>query len=71
MCERAYHALFMNNMLIRPTREQLSTFGEPDYVIYNAGLYLMLLFYIHFLPFIFSGITLIQEASLPTDTLRV
>ena len=34
---RAYHALFMNNMLIRPTAEQLETFGEPDYVIFNAG----------------------------------
>jgi len=37
VCERAYHALFMQNMLIRPTREQLANFGEPDYVIYNAG----------------------------------
>jgi len=34
---RAYHALFMHNMLIRPTAEQLASFGEPDYVIYNAG----------------------------------
>src|SRR5262249_27940187 len=24
-------------MLIRPNREQLATFGKPDYVIYNAG----------------------------------
>jgi len=37
ICERAYHALFMHNMLIRPTPEQLADFGEPDYVIYNAG----------------------------------
>lgn len=37
ICARAYHALFMHNMLIRPTREQLEDFGEPDYVIYNAG----------------------------------
>jgi phosphoenolpyruvate carboxykinase (ATP) len=37
ICERAYHALFMHNMLIRPTAEQLAEFGEPDYVIYNAG----------------------------------
>ena len=37
ICSRAYHALFMHNMLIRPTQEQLKTFGEPDYVIYNAG----------------------------------
>ncbi|UJF24843.1 phosphoenolpyruvate carboxykinase (ATP) [Suttonella sp. R2A3] len=34
---RAYHALFMHNMLIRPTAEELDQFGEPDYVIYNAG----------------------------------
>ncbi len=34
---RAYHALFMHNMLIRPTVEQLASFGDPDYVIYNAG----------------------------------
>lgn len=37
ICNRAYHALFMHNMLIRPTREQLESFGEPDIVIYNAG----------------------------------
>jgi len=34
---RPYHALFMRNMLIVPTAEQLKTFGEPDYTIYNAG----------------------------------
>jgi ATP-dependent phosphoenolpyruvate carboxykinase len=27
----------MNNMLIRPTEEQLADFGEPDFIIYNAG----------------------------------
>ncbi|MCH2178297.1 MAG: phosphoenolpyruvate carboxykinase (ATP) [Mariniblastus sp.] len=37
ICSRAYHALFMHNMLIRPTPEQLQDFGKPDYVIYNAG----------------------------------
>ncbi len=37
ICHRAYHALFMHNMLIRPTKEQLASFGEPDYVIFNAG----------------------------------
>ncbi|GAB4354639.1 MAG: phosphoenolpyruvate carboxykinase (ATP) [Gammaproteobacteria bacterium] len=37
ICERAYHALFMHNMLIRPTPEELADFGKPDYVIYNAG----------------------------------
>lgn len=34
---RAYHALFMNNMLIRPSQAELENFGEPDYVILNAG----------------------------------
>ena len=37
ICERAYHALFMRNMLIRPTAEQLETFRTPHYTIYNAG----------------------------------
>jgi phosphoenolpyruvate carboxykinase (ATP) len=37
VCARAYHALFMWNMLIRPTEEQLEEFGDPDYVIFNAG----------------------------------
>ncbi len=37
ICSRPYHALFMHIMLIRPTREQLESFGKPDYVIYNAG----------------------------------
>lgn len=37
VCTRPYHALFMHNMMIRPTAEELANFGEPDYVIYNAG----------------------------------
>jgi phosphoenolpyruvate carboxykinase (ATP) len=37
ICSRPYHALFMRTMLIRPTPEQLSTFGEPDFTILNAG----------------------------------
>lgn len=37
ICARPYHALFMHNMLIRPTPDELATFGEPDYVILNAG----------------------------------
>ncbi len=37
ICSRPYHALFMHNMLIRPTTAQLETFGEPDYVIFNSG----------------------------------
>mmetsp|Transcript_2438 Transcript_2438/g.3255 ORF Transcript_2438/g.3255 Transcript_2438/m.3255 type:complete len:541 (+) Transcript_2438:54-1676(+) len=34
---RAYHALFMKNMLIEPTPAELANFGKPDFVIYNAG----------------------------------
>lgn len=37
ICARPYHALFMNNMLIRPTSEELAQFNEPDAVILNAG----------------------------------
>jgi phosphoenolpyruvate carboxykinase (ATP) len=37
ICSRAYHALFMWNMLIRPTADELEHFGDPDYVIVNAG----------------------------------
>jgi phosphoenolpyruvate carboxykinase (ATP) len=37
VCTRAYHALFMENMLIMPTEQELKDFGEPDYVIFNAG----------------------------------
>jgi phosphoenolpyruvate carboxykinase (ATP) len=37
ICARPYHALFMYNMLIRPTEQELKDFGEPDYVVFNAG----------------------------------
>lgn len=37
ICSRAYHALFMRNMLIRPAPTELAAFGEPDFTIYNAG----------------------------------
>lgn len=37
ICTRPYHALFMWNMLIRPTADELANFGTPDYVIFNAG----------------------------------
>jgi len=37
ICARAYHALFMQDMLIRPNKEELAEFGRPDLVIYNAG----------------------------------
>ena len=38
ICSRPYHALFMHNMLIRPTAEQLTSFGQPNYVVFNAGM---------------------------------
>jgi phosphoenolpyruvate carboxykinase (ATP) len=34
---RAYHALFMHNMLVRATPAELESFGDPDLTIYNAG----------------------------------
>ena len=36
VCTRPYHALFMHNMLIRPTDDELAEFGEPDYVVFNG-----------------------------------
>ena len=37
ICARPYHALFMYNMLIRPSATELADFGTPDCVILNAG----------------------------------
>jgi phosphoenolpyruvate carboxykinase (ATP) len=37
ICSRPYHALFMHNMLIRPSAGELAAFGKPDFTIYNAG----------------------------------
>ncbi|GAB4822262.1 hypothetical protein N2152v2_009308 [Parachlorella kessleri] len=37
VCARPYHALFMHNMLIRPTEEELASFGHPHFTILNAG----------------------------------
>lgn len=37
IAERPYHGLFMHNMMIRPTSKELENFGEPDFVVYNAG----------------------------------
>ena len=37
VCARAYHCMFMHNMLIRPTEEDLAQFGTPDFTIFNAG----------------------------------
>src|SRR6516162_8636490 len=35
ICSRPYHALFMHNMLIRPTKQELIGFGKPDFLICN------------------------------------
>lgn len=41
LCTRAYHALFMHNMLIRPTEDELKRdFSNPDKIdfhVFNAG----------------------------------
>jgi phosphoenolpyruvate carboxykinase (ATP) len=37
ICSRPYHALFMHNMLIRPSPAELADFGKPDAIIFNAG----------------------------------
>ena len=37
VCARAYHALFLYNLLIRPEPAELQSFGEPDFLIFNAG----------------------------------
>src|SRR5262245_25402076 len=37
ICSRPYHALFMHTMLIRPTKQELAAFGQPDFVICNSG----------------------------------
>jgi len=37
ICSTAYHALFMENMLVRPTAKELKEFYKPDFFIYNAG----------------------------------
>ena len=35
--EVAWQAHFVTNMFIRPTMKELSDFGEPDFVVYNAS----------------------------------
>lgn len=37
VCTRPYHALFMQNMMMRLTDGELEAFGEPEFTIYNAG----------------------------------
>ena len=35
--EVAWQAHFVKNMFIRPTEEELASFGEPDFVVFNAS----------------------------------
>lgn len=35
--EVAWQAHFVTNMFIRPSKEELENFGEPDFVVYNAS----------------------------------
>ena len=35
--EVAWQAHFVTNMFIRPTAEELASFGEPDFIVYNAS----------------------------------
>ena len=35
--EVAWQAHFVKNMFIRPTEEELASFGDPDFVVYNAS----------------------------------
>ncbi len=37
ICARPYHALFMWNMLVRPTEEEMADFDNPSYVLFNGG----------------------------------
>lgn len=37
VCSRAYHALFLQEMLIRPSAAELAANWVPDLIIYNAG----------------------------------
>jgi len=37
ICSTAYHALFVENILIRPSPQELKDFAKPDFFIYNAG----------------------------------
>ena len=39
IASRPYHALFMWNMMIRPSSEELLDFDSPDLTIFNAGVF--------------------------------
>jgi phosphoenolpyruvate carboxykinase (ATP) len=37
ICEVAWQAHFVTNMFIRPTKEELARFGEPDFIVLNGS----------------------------------
>lgn len=37
IAEKAWHALFAHTLFLRPSKEALETFGEPDYCVYACG----------------------------------
>ena len=39
VCERAHQALFIQNMLVRPSRDELEVFGRPDILVFAAPTY--------------------------------
>lgn len=39
VCERAHQALFIQNMLVRPSRDELEVFGRPDIMVLAAPSY--------------------------------
>ena len=39
ICERAHQALFIRQMLVRPTEDELETFGRPDITVFAAPTY--------------------------------
>ena len=39
VCERAHQALFIQNMLVRPSKDELEVFGRPDIMVLAAPTY--------------------------------
>lgn len=39
VCEKAHQALFIKQMLVRPTEDEFETFGRPDITVYAAPTY--------------------------------
>ena len=39
VCERAHQALFISQMLVRPSADELEVFGRPDIMVFAAPTY--------------------------------